>query len=121
MRVALVVEYDGLNYYGFQYQKNFATIQKEIEKSIKQFTKEDLRVKAAGRTDAGVHAIGQVVVFDTESGYEPYTIKGAMNAYLPDDIAVIEAYRVDAEFDSRRHAVSRTYVYSLLNCDIDRH
>ena len=120
MRVALVVEYDGLNYHGFQYQKNVATIQEEIEKSIKQFTKEDLRVKAAGRTDAGVHAIGQVVVFDTESGYEPYTIKGAMNAYLPDDIAVIEAYRVDAEFDPRRHAVSRTYVYSILNSDIDR-
>ena len=120
MRVALVVEYDGLNYHGFQYQKNVATIQEEIEKSIRQFTKEVLRVKAAGRTDAGVHAIGQVVVFDTESGYEPYTIKGAMNAYLPDDIAVIEAYRVDAEFDPRRHAVSRTYVYSILNSDIDR-
>ena len=120
MRVALVVEYDGLNYHGFQYQKNVATIQEEIEKSIRQFTKEVLRVKAAGRTDAGVHATGQVVAFDTESEYEPYTIIGAMNAYLPDDIAVIEAYRVDAEFDPRRHAVSRTYVYSLLNSDIDR-
>ena len=120
MRVALVVEYDGLNYYGFQYQKNFATIQEEIEKSIRQFTKENLRVKAAGRTDAGVHATGQVVVFDTESDYEPYVITGALNAYLPEDIAVIEAYRVECNFDPRRHALSRTYVYSIHNGDIHR-
>ena len=69
MRVALVVEYDGLNYHGFQYQKNVATIQEEIEKSIRQFTKEVLRVKAAGRTDAGVHATGQVVAFNLHKAF----------------------------------------------------
>ena len=82
MRVALVVEYDGLNYYGFQYQKNFATIQEEIEKSIRQFTKENLRVKAAGSTAAGVHATGQVVVIATASAYEPYVITGALKKEL---------------------------------------
>jgi tRNA pseudouridine38-40 synthase len=120
MRIALVVEYDGFNYHGFQYQKNVVTIQEEIEKAIKQFTKETLRVRAAGRTDSGVHATGQVIVFDTERNYGSCTIVNAMNAYLPCDIAVIEAHRVNGDFDPRRNALSRTYVYSVLNGDLRR-
>ncbi|MFP6652720.1 MAG: tRNA pseudouridine(38-40) synthase TruA, partial [Dehalococcoidia bacterium] len=60
------MEYEGTNYHGFQYQENAASIQEQIEKSIYALTGERLRVKAAGRTDAGVHALGQVVAFDTE-------------------------------------------------------
>ena len=118
--MALLVEYDGWNYHGFQCQRNFVTIQEEIENSIKKFTKETLRVRAAGRTDAKVHAIGQVVVFDTESDYDTCTITKALNSYLPRDIAVLETHRVSCDFDPRRHALSRTYVYSLFNGDVHR-
>ena len=71
MRMAMIVEYDGTEYSGFQYQKNARTIQEEIEKAIESLTAEAVRIKAAGRTDAGVHALGQVVAFDTEAPYDP--------------------------------------------------
>ena len=67
MRLALIVEYEGTDYHGFQYQKNARSIQEEIEKAIQRLTGDRPRVKGAGRTDAGVHARGQVVAFDTES------------------------------------------------------
>ena len=115
MRLALIVEYEGTNYHGFQYQENAPSIQEQIEKSIQALTGETLRVHAAGRTDAGVHALGQVVAFDTESNHPPETFLRAMNFHLPDDIAVRAAYRVDSVFDPRRHAISRKYRYTLVN------
>jgi tRNA pseudouridine38-40 synthase len=114
MRLAMIVEYDGTEYSGFQYQKNARTIQEEIEKAIKSLTAEAVRVKAAGRTDAGVHAIGQVVAFDTEAPYDPGTVLRALNARLPQDIAVRSVRRVGPEFDPRRDAVSRLYRYTIL-------
>ena len=114
MRLALIVEYEGTAYHGFQFQANAASIQEEIEKAIRHLTEESVRVKGAGRTDAGVHAIGQVVAFDTESEHSPETFVKAMNHYLPDDIAIRQAYCVDDDFDPRRHAFSRTYRYSVV-------
>ena len=121
MRLALIVEYDGTEYSGFQYQpqarpggKNVRTIQEEIEKAIESLTGEAVRIKAAGRTDAGVHAMGQVVAFDTDARYAPETVLRALNARLPQDIAVTTARRVKPEFDPRRDAVSRLYRYTLL-------
>ena len=114
MRLALIVEYDGTEYSGFQYQKNARTVQEEIEKAIESLTGEAVRIKAAGRTDAGVHAMGQVVAFDTDATYDPGTVLRALNARLPQDIAVRSAHLAKSEFDPRRDAISRLYRYTLL-------
>ena len=114
MRLAMIVEYDGTEYSGFQYQKNARTIQEEIEKAIASLTGEAVRIKAAGRTDAGVHAMGQVAAFDTGASYEPGTVLRALNARLPQDIAVRSVSRVKPAFDPRRDAVSRLYRYTIL-------
>ena len=115
MRLALTIEYEGTRYRGFQYQVNAPSIQEELEQAINRLTGERVRVNGAGRTDAGVHAQGQVIAFDTESAHTTATFVSAMNHYLPQDIAVRKAYIVDPSFDPRRHARSRTYRYSILN------
>ena len=115
MRLALVIEYDGTSYHGFQYQVNALSIQEELEKALEKFTGEQVRLKAAGRTDAGVHAKGQVVAFDTESSHSTDTVVRALNFYLPEAIAVGAACRVSEDFDPRRDAVSRRYRYTILN------
>ena len=115
MRLALIVEYEGTNYHGFQYQTNAPSIQEELEKAIASLTGEQVRVKGAGRTDAGVHAKGQVVAFDTSSTHEPDTFVRALNSYLPDDIAVRAAHKTANGFDPRRHALRRRYMYTVLN------
>ena len=113
MKLALIVEYDGTNYGGFQYQHNANTIQEELEKAITRLTKETIRINGAGRTDAGVHAKGQVVAFDTNGSYDPMIYVKALNHYLPVDIAIKDAHQVDVEFDPRRMAESRLYEYTL--------
>jgi tRNA pseudouridine38-40 synthase len=114
-RIILIIEYDGTAYHGSQWQANAPTIQGEMEKALKMLTGEKIRIKMAGRTDAGVHARGQVVAFDTSAPLPlPAYIEG-LNHYLPPDIAVQKAYRAGAAFDVRRHAVSREYRYYILN------
>ena len=114
-RVVLIVEYDGTNYHGSQLQANAPTIQGEIEKALRKLTGERTRIKAASRTDAGVHASGQVVSFTTESALPLKSYVDGLNHHLPRDIAVKEAGRADIAFDVRRAAVSREYRYSILN------
>ena len=114
-KIVLVVEYDGRNYYGFQWQANLPTIQAELERAIQKLTRESSRVIAASRTDAGVHAKGQVVSFRTKSALPPETFTRALNHYLPEDIAVKGACRVSADFNVRRDALSREYDYFILN------
>ncbi len=114
MRLAMIVEYDGAGYSGFQYQRNAPTVQEQIEKAIESLTGEPVRIKAAGRTDAGVHAQGQVVAFDTQMGRGPEILHRALNAGLPEDIAIRSVYEVRPDFDPRRDAVSRLYRYTLL-------
>ena len=113
MRYALIVEYDGTLYSGFQYQNDAKSIQEEIETAIALFTGEAVRIKAAGRTDAGVHALGQVVAFDTDTSYPADVVVRALNSHLPNDIAVKSAGAVADDFDPRRRAVSRTYLYTI--------
>jgi tRNA pseudouridine38-40 synthase len=110
-----MVEYDGTNYHGSQYQKNAPTVQEEIEKALKMLTGEKIRIKMASRTDAGVHAHGQVVGFDTGAAMPLKAFVDGLNHFLPDDIAVKEARRADDGFDVRRRATSREYRYSILN------
>jgi tRNA pseudouridine38-40 synthase len=113
--MVLVVEYDGTNYYGSQWQTGLPTIQGEIEKALQKLTGESIRVAMAGRTDAGVHARGQVVSFRTGSTLSAETFINGLNYYLPRDIAAKSAYIAGDSFDVRRSAVSRQYRYSILN------
>jgi tRNA pseudouridine38-40 synthase len=114
-KIALVVEYDGTHYYGFQLQANQPTIQEELEKAIRRLTGEKTRVLAASRTDTGVHARGQIVSFRTGASYSPETFVNGLNYYLPRGIAVKVAYRVRESFNVRRQASSREYSYYILN------
>ncbi|HIE16757.1 MAG TPA: tRNA pseudouridine(38-40) synthase TruA [Dehalococcoidia bacterium] len=114
-KIVLVVEYDGRRYHGFQWQANLPTIQAELEQAIQKLTQERHRVVAASRTDAGVHAKGQVVSFRTASALSPGTFVRALNYYLPKDIAVKGACRVNLDFNVRRDALNREYNYYILN------
>jgi tRNA pseudouridine38-40 synthase len=114
-RVVLIIEYNGANYHGSQYQTNAPTVQGEIEKALQKLTGQKIRVKMASRTDAGVHAAGQVVSFRTDSILPLNTFIDGLNHYLPGDIAVKEARHADDSFDVRRRAIRRTYRYHILN------
>ena len=114
-KIALIMEYDGTHYYGFQMQANLPTIQGETEKALWKLTGERSRVITASRTDAGVHAKGQVVSFRTRSSLPLETFINGLNYYLPRDIAVKAAYRVSDSFNVRRSALSREYNYYILN------
>ena len=114
-RLALIVEYDGAGYHGFQFQPNAPTVQGALEEAIHKLTGERVRVKAAGRTDAGVHAVGQVVAFDTSSALPSGTVMDALNHHLPAEVAVREAHPVGSDFDPRRSALGRSYRYTVLN------
>lgn len=114
-KLALVVEYDGTGYHGFQMQVGEPTIQGEIEQALKKLTGEKIGIVGAGRTDAGVHAKGQVVSFSCSSNLSLQTIIRALNFHLPSDIAVKAGSEVDNNFSARRDALSREYRYSILN------
>ncbi|MQF94704.1 MAG: tRNA pseudouridine(38-40) synthase TruA [SAR202 cluster bacterium] len=114
-RAALLVEYEGTRYAGFQLQVEDPTIQGELEQALAKFTGQGSRVRGASRTDSGAHAKGQVVDFLTSTQHPLEKFAPAMNFHLPEDINVLEAYRVDQDFNSRRCALSRTYQYSILN------
>ena len=114
-RLALVVEYDGTRYAGFQLQVNHPTVQGEIETALTRFTGESIRIRAASRTDSGAHAQGQVVDFLTRSVHPPERFHRALNHFLPADIQVQSAQEMTSDFHSRRDASSRTYRYHILN------
>ena len=111
----LLVEYDGTHYCGFQWQAGLPTIQDELEQAMKKFCGWSSRVMAASRTDAGVHAKGQVASFWAKSGLPPTTIVKALSYYLPKDITVKKAYVANGDFAVRRDALSREYHYYILN------
>lgn len=113
--VRLVLEYDGTAYAGFQIQSGRPTVQEAVERAIHNLTGEDVRIIGAGRTDAGVHATGQVVNFHTSTHHGPSTIMRALNALLPEDIAVVDADEVPPDFHARFSARSREYRYTILN------
>lgn len=112
-RIALVIEYEGTAYAGSQRQANAPSIQAAVEGAIASLTGHPARLHLAGRTDAGVHALGQVAAFDTASALAVDRFVRGLNYYLPQDIAAKAAYDVPASFDPRRHAASRVYRYSF--------
>ena len=112
-KIALIVEYEGSLYKGFQNQKNEPTIQNKIENALSMLTTENIEIKAAGRTDAGVHAKSQVISFNTMTQNPIQTYITGTNHFLPDDISIKNACEVDIDFDPRRMAISRKYQYSI--------
>jgi len=111
--IKLTVEYDGTEFSGWQIQPNRRTVQGEIENSLKTLTQEKVRVVGSGRTDAGVHALGQVVSFRCRSGLPLPTFEKGLNGLLPEDIRIVRAEELGSSFNARRDAVSRTYRYLL--------
>jgi len=112
-RMALLLEYDGLAFAGSQLQRAARTVQGELESAWFEFTGERVRARFAGRTDAGVHARGQVATIDSERGYDARSCRAALNHFLPADLAVRAATEVAEGFDARRHASSRVYQYVI--------
>jgi tRNA pseudouridine38-40 synthase len=115
MRVRVTLEYDGANYSGWQLQAGQDSIQARLEAALTKIFGENVRVHGAGRTDAGVHARGQVAAFDLPRLFATADLARALNALLPADIAVREASEVSDDFDPRRAARSRIYEYRVLN------
>lgn len=118
MRIALGVEYDGASFCGWQSQPNLSGVQDALELAIKAIAEHEVRIHAAGRTDTGVHAMMQVVHFDTDA-HRPETawVRG-VNAFLPKTVRVIWSKIVDDEFHARFSAVRRSYQYLLANTPV---
>ncbi len=114
-RFALLLEYDGGRFAGSQLQSNALTVQSVLEDAIEKATGEASRVAFAGRTDAGVHAYGQMASFVTTSRHTPEVMLRALNAWLPADVVVRAATETDLDFDPRRQAVRRHYRYLIDN------
>jgi len=114
-RIALLLQYDGTEYNGWQVQAKGVTIQDLIEKALEIISKETIRVTASGRTDAGVHALGQIAHFDITSELSLQKLAGSLNGILPRNIAVKNVYEVPADFHSRFSAREREYVYHIYN------
>lgn len=115
----LTIAYDGTSYGGWQIQKNSNTIQEEIEKALKKILKEKIRVIAAGRTDAGVHAKAQTVNFKSKRILKNNNMFNALNANLPKDIAILKVKNAHFDFHSRFDAKSKIYRYTIYTGDID--
>ncbi|HYE45537.1 MAG TPA: tRNA pseudouridine(38-40) synthase TruA [Caulobacter sp.] len=115
-RYRLTVEYDGRPYRGFQAQADLPSVQASIERAVKGFTGQDIRLQAAGRTDTGVHATGQVVHVDLEKDWPPQTVLRALNAHLvPEPIAILDAQVAVGDWHARFSARERRYTYRILN------
>jgi tRNA pseudouridine38-40 synthase len=113
-RLKLVLEYDGTAYHGWQVQPGLDTIQGRLEAALSRLAGTPVRVMGAGRTDAGVHALGQVASCDAPIRLDGLALQRALNALLPRDIVVSQVEPAPTEFDARRSARSKTYRYTLL-------
>jgi tRNA pseudouridine38-40 synthase len=115
-RYRLLVEYDGRPYRGFQAQETLPSVQGAIEAAVLGFSGQKIRLIAAGRTDTGVHATGQVIHMDLERDWRPGVVRDALNAYLmPQPISILEAEKVADNFHARFSATGRRYLYRILN------
>jgi tRNA pseudouridine38-40 synthase len=115
-RYKLVIEYDGGPFVGWQRQENGRSVQQAIEEAVTAFARETAVVKGAGRTDSGVHALGQVAHIDLAAEWKPDTVRDAINAHLKrEPVTILSAERVDDTFDARFSAVRRHYLYRILN------
>ncbi len=113
--IKLTIEYDGTRYAGWQIQENGTTIQGLIRDAIFKVTAEQVNLTGAGRTDAGVHALGQTANFEIEHSLDAVRFADALNFHLPDDIRIMESSEVTSEFNSRHDAKWRRYRYLMSN------
>ena len=113
--IKLTIEYEGTNYHGWQIQQNALSIQQIIQDALSKITKSEVTLIGAGRTDAGVHASGQVANFHTDANMPPDAFLKALNSTLPKDIVILKAEEADDTFHSRYSAISRVYHYTILN------
>ena len=114
-RYRITIEYDGTPFVGWQIQAQGRSVQGRLEEALHGFCGETVAVRGAGRTDAGVHARGQVAHFDLARAWEPFKVREALNYHLkPDPIVVLDAIEAAADFDARFSATSRRYLYRIL-------
>jgi tRNA pseudouridine38-40 synthase len=115
-RYMLILEYDGTSFVGWQMQENGPSVQSCLIEAVKAFSGEDVIPRGAGRTDAGVHALGQVSHFDLAKDWEPDKVRDALNAQLrPDPISVLNCERAAEDFDARFSAKARHYLYRIVD------
>lgn len=117
-RIRLWVAYDGTNYHGWQIQKNGVTIENELNRALSELLQEEIQVIGASRTDSGVHALGNVAVFDTKSPIPAAKICYAVNARLPEDIRVQKSEEVAADWHPRHCKSRKTYEYRIYRSEI---
>lgn len=115
MRVKMIVAYDGTNYCGWQIQPNGITIEQVLNEHLSRLLKEDIKVTGASRTDAGVHSLGNVCMFDTNTHMPAEKISYALNQKLPEDIVVVDSCEVSDDFHPRFSKSRKTYEYRILN------
>jgi len=118
-RIICRVAYDGTAYSGWQEQPTAVTIEGELNKALQSLTGEEIHVIGASRTDAGVHALGNICVFDTDSTIPPERFYKAMNVRLPADIRVVESGEVAVDFHPRHQRTEKTYCYTIWNGDTE--
>lgn len=114
-RLALLIQYDGTGFNGWQSQNKGRTVQDEIEKALRIVLKKNIRITASGRTDAGVHALAQVAHFDIDGRINPGKLCTSLNGILEKDVSVGNIYRVPESFHARYSAVQREYIYLIYN------
>ena len=115
-RYKIAIEYDGTLFVGWQLQANGASVQGRLAEAIKAFSGEEIVPRGAGRTDAGVHALGQVAHFDLAKDWPAETVRDALNAQVrPDPVSVLSCERVGEDFDARFSATARHYLYRIID------
>lgn len=117
-KIKIIIAYDGTNYHGWQIQKNANTIEAEITKACHKIFSGEIKVLGASRTDAGVHALGQVATIEVDTAMETWRVPYALNAHLPKDIVVQSAEEVDLVFHPQYYALEKTYSYKIYNTKI---
>lgn len=117
-RIKLTIAYDGTNYCGWQIQPNGITVEEVLNKALQKLTGEKIQVIGASRTDSGVHALGNVAVFDTKTTIPPQRIAMALNQRLPEDIVIVKSEEVAEDFHPRYCDCHKTYEYHIINTRI---
>lgn len=117
-RIRLIVAYDGTGYCGWQVQPNGITVEEVINRALSRLLDEPIRIIGASRTDSGVHALGNVAVFDTETRIPPERISYALNQHLPDDIVIVRSEEVPGDWHPRYCSCVKTYEYHILNAGV---
>ena len=116
-RVMLTVAYDGTNYHGWQLQPNVVTIESVLNEALSSLFKENIKVIGASRTDTGVHALGNIAVFDTNARMPAEKVSYALNQRLPEDIRIQDSVEVPLDFHPRHQNSKKTYEYRILNSE----